>query len=121
MRWIKRSLLLVLCLTGLLLAACNKDVPAQPALEMRILAQDIKFDVKTLTAKVGQPVKLTYINQGSIDHAFKIDGIVNEHKVKPGETHVFQFTPSKAGQFKFVCAMPGHEPAGMVGTLVVDP
>ena len=116
----KRILLFILCFTGLLLAACGKDVPTPSSLEMKILAQDIKFDVKTLTAKVNQPVKLTYINQGSIDHAFKIDGIVDEYKVKPGQTHLFQFTPTKAGQFKFVCAMPGHEPAGMVGTLVVE-
>ncbi len=119
--WIKSILLFVLCLAGLLLVACGEDVPAQPPLEMKILAQDIKFDVKTLTAKVDQLVKLTYINQGSIDHAFKIEGIVDEYKVKPGETHVFQFTPTKAGQFKYVCAMPGHEPAGMVGTLVIEP
>ncbi len=117
---IKRILLLVLCVTGLLLAACGENAPAQAPVALTIRAQDIKFDVKTLTAKVDQPVQLTYINQGSIDHAFKIEGIVDEYKVKPGETHVFLFTPTKAGQFKFVCAMPGHEPAGMVGTLVVE-
>ena len=118
---IKRSLLCILCLAGILLVACGEHAPAQPPLELKILAQDIKFDVKTLNAKVAQPVKLTYINQGSIDHAFKIDGIVDEYQVKPGQTHVFQFTPTQAGQFKFVCAMPGHEPAGMVGILVVEP
>ncbi|MCX6045560.1 MAG: cupredoxin domain-containing protein [Chloroflexi bacterium] len=118
---IKRIILCLLCLTGLLLAACGKDAPAQTPLEIKLLAQDIKFDVKTLTAKVDQPVKLTYINQGSIDHAFKIEGIVDESKVKPGQTHLFEFTPTKVGQFKFVCAMPGHEPAGMVGLLIVEP
>jgi len=117
---IKRIMLFVLCITSLLLVACGEDAPAQPPLEMKILAQDIKFDVKTLTAKVDQPVKLTYVNQGSIDHAFKIEGLVDEYQVKPGQTHVFEFTPTKAGQFKFVCAMPGHEPAGMVGTLFVE-
>lgn len=119
--WLKRSLLCLLCLAGTLLAACGEHVSAPPPLELTILAQDIKFDVKTLNAKVDQPVKLTYINQGSIDHAFKIDGMVDEYQVKPGQTHLFQFTPTQAGQFKFVCAMPGHEPAGMVGTLVVEP
>lgn len=92
-----------------------------PSVELTLHALDIKFDVTTLKVKVKQPVKLTDINQGSIDHAFAIAGLVDEQKVKPGQQVIVPFTPPKAGTFKYRCAMPGHEAAGMVGTLVVEP
>jgi uncharacterized cupredoxin-like copper-binding protein len=111
---------LILCLSVVLLAACGDDTPAQMPLEVTLHAQDIKFDVTTLKVKVKQPVKLTYINEGRIDHAFTIPGLVEEQKIRPGQTMVFTFTPEEVGQFKYVCAMPGHEMAGMVGTLLVE-
>jgi len=117
---IKRTiLLLALCFSILMLVACGDEPAALPPLELTLHAQDIKFDQNVLTAKVNQPVNLTYINEGTIDHAFKIEGLVEEYKVKPGETHIFTFMPKKAGKFKFVCAMPGHAEAGMVGTLTI--
>ncbi len=108
----------LLCLAITVFAACSR-APAQPPLAVTLYAQDIKFDLTTIQAKVNQPVTLTYSNEGSIDHAFAIPDLVEEQKIRPGQTVVFTFTPKQAGQFKFVCAMPGHEMAGMVGTLVV--
>jgi uncharacterized cupredoxin-like copper-binding protein len=108
----------LLCLSLSLLTACS-SAPPQPPLAVTLHAQDIKFDLTTIAAKVNQPVTLTYINQGSIDHAFAIPDLVEEQKIRPGQTAVFTFTPKQAGEFKFVCAMPGHEMAGMVGTLIV--
>ncbi len=116
-----RYLLLValsLCLLGL--AACNDDGTIPPPLAVTIYAQDIKFDMTTMTAKVDQPVTLTYINQGVIDHGFKIEGLVEETNIKPGQTATIEFTPTKAGEYRYICAVPGHEPAGMVGTLLVE-
>jgi nitrite reductase (NO-forming) len=100
-------------------AGCGGSQPAQPPLAVTLHAQDIKFDVTTIQVTVDQPVQLTYINEGVIDHAFAIPGLVAEQKVRPGQTVVFRFTPDKVGQFKYVCVIPGHEMAGMVGTLVV--
>ena len=112
-----------LTLLSLALAACGgSGSAAQPEpLALTLHAQDIKFDVTALAARVNQPVSLTYVNEGAIDHAFAVDGLVDQQKVRPGEAVTFTFTPRAAGAFKFYCAMPGHEMAGMVGTLTVAP
>jgi uncharacterized cupredoxin-like copper-binding protein len=116
-----RSVLLIVCgLCVFIFAACTEDHPAPAPLAVTIHAQDIKFDVTTLTVQVDQPVHLTYINEGMIDHGFKIEGLVEETNIKPGQTLMIQFTPTKAGQYRYICAVPGHEPAGMVGTLLVE-
>jgi uncharacterized cupredoxin-like copper-binding protein len=111
--------LLVVGLGVALLVACGNEQPAQPPLEVTLHAQDIKFDLTTIQAKVGQPVRLTYINEGTIDHSLMITGFVEAEKIRPGQTLEFTFTPEEAGQFKYVCHLPGHELAGMVGTLTV--
>ena len=105
---------LILALTG-----CGGSRPVEPPLAITLIAQDIKFDLTMIEAKVNQPVQLTYSNKGVIDHAFAIPGLVEPQKVRPGQTLVFRFTPTQAGQFKYLCIIPGHEMAGMVGTLVV--
>ncbi len=102
---------------ALSLAACSGS--SLEAQRLTLHARDIAFDVTALEVKANQPVSLTYVNEGLIDHAFKIEGLLDEAKVKPGEMHTFTFTPTQAGQFKFICAMPGHEMAGMAGTLTV--
>ena len=112
-------LLIWCCLWSLV--ACGAAAAAVPPVELTLHAQDIKFDVTTLNVKVHQPVTLTYINQGMIDHSFAIPGLVDEQKVKPGQQVVITFTPPEAGTFSYRCIMPGHEVAGMVGTLLVEP
>ncbi|MGQ0602542.1 MAG: cupredoxin domain-containing protein [Anaerolineales bacterium] len=113
-----RKLTFLIAIVAFSLTACAGQAD-QPAQSLTLRARDIAFDATTLEVKANQPVSLTYVNEGLIDHAFKIEGLLDEQKVKPGEAHTFTFTPIQAGQFKFVCAMPGHEMAGMVGTLTV--
>ncbi len=110
----------LLCLSVILLTACG-NTPDQPPLAVTLHAQDIKFDLTTIEAKVNQPVNLTYINEGSIDHTLAIPDLIDEQKIRPGQSAEFTFTPKHTGQFKFVCTLPGHEMAGMVGTLTVEP
>jgi uncharacterized cupredoxin-like copper-binding protein len=40
-------------------------------------------------------------------------------EVKAGGKLELFVIPTKAGTFKIVCAIPGHEQAGMVGTITV--
>ncbi|MBI3980074.1 MAG: cupredoxin domain-containing protein [Chloroflexi bacterium] len=38
---------------------------------------------------------------------------------EPGETGVLEFTPTDSGTFEFICTLPGHRQAGMIGKLMV--
>jgi plastocyanin len=111
-------LLLFLLVAGLGVAACGEQAAPQT---LTLRARDVKFDVTTLTVKAGQPVALTYINEGVMDHAFQIDKVVSTEKVRPGETRTFHFTIKAPGAYRYICLIPGHELAGMVGVLVVEP
>jgi plastocyanin len=106
---------------SLVMAACGG--PATPAapepLNITLKGEDIKYDITTIEAKVGQTINVTYINTGVLEHTFLIDGLVPEQKVGPGATVNFSFTPPTAGQFTYYCNVPGHREGGMVGTLIV--
>lgn len=114
----KITIFFLLLFALLTMTACGKE--ELPAQKLTIQGLDIKFNVTALTVKAGQPVELTYLNQGVIDHAFKIEGVVDEVKIRPGQAYLFEFVVPNPGEYKFVCAMPGHEIAGMVGTLKVE-
>ncbi len=120
-----RGLAALLVLAGLstALTACGSMVEGASAGEaaqsLSVHAHDIGFDTQSLQASAGQPVALSYVNDGLLEHAFTVNGLAQEQRVRPGQTHVFTFTPSKPGEYRFYCALPGHEAAGMSGTLTV--
>lgn len=112
----------LLVVAALALTACGGGGAAGPEpLNITIKGQDIKFDTPTITAKAGQVVNVTYINEGALDHTFLIDGVVTEQKVAPGATLNFSFTAPAAGTYTYYCNVAGHKEAGMTGTLTVNP
>jgi len=117
---------LVLALVGgLTLVACGSAATAAPPtpapLVINLKAEDIKFDTMSLTAKVGQPVTLNFLNAGSLEHSFVIEALnVKLEHVQAGQTATVTFTPASAGTFDFYCDIPGHKDAGMKGTLTVS-
>jgi len=123
---LKRFLLLttLIAIFGLVLAACGGggDTGSGPApLNVTIRGQDIKFDVTEIKAKVGQTVNVTYINEGTLEHNFIIEGVVPEVKLQPGQKNAFSFTPSAAGSLEYHCTIPGHLEAGMTGKIIIEP
>ena len=84
------------------------------------------FEPSTLTARAGQPIQLALDNSsGKLQHDFDIDatdGVAQPVKVtaQPGQTATVTFTISKPGTYTFYCSQPGHESAGMKGTLTVQ-
>jgi plastocyanin len=113
----------LLVVMALALTACGGGggAPAPEPLNVTLKGQDIKYDVTTITAKAGQVINVTYINEGALDHTFLIDGMVTEQKAAPGQTINFSFTAPAAGTYQFYCDVAGHKEAGMVGTLTVNP
>ena len=84
----------------------------------------MKFEPNTLTAKAGQPIVVTFQNGGQIVHDFTIEqGVPQRIHVlaQPGKSvSTPPFTISKPGSYTFFCSQPGHEAAGMKGTLTVQ-
>lgn len=123
-----------------LIAGCSV-----PPLQISLEASDMAYSVVELRAVAGQPVRMTFLNAGALEHDFnigeiKISGfkyveggmVTHEHgqatgtapqlhvMAMPGERAVAEFTPLRAGRYEFFCSTEGHEQAGMHGTLVVQ-
>lgn len=122
-------------ITLLLLAAC---APASGTVQsITLTLKDISYSQTTLEVTAGQPVALTLVNEGALEHDFSIKTIAvtnisetnsvnhgHSHgdlhaAVRPGETDVLTFTPTEPGTYEFYCHVAGHKAAGMVGQLVV--
>lgn len=79
----------------------------------------LAYEFGKATAKPGK-VTFAMPNQAPIQHNIAIKGPVNGHGaiVGKGGTSTFSAT-LKAGTYTFYCQVPGHEQAGMKGTLTV--
>jgi len=80
-----------------------------------------KYDKSTLTAKAGK-VEITFTNDSPVPHdvAIKGNGVTAgpTEQISGGGTADLTAT-LKPGTYTFYCTVPGHEQAGMTGTLTV--
>ena len=122
-----RSLLLCTGVLGLAVAGCGSSdsgstssstsaspAPAAGGGAVTINMQNIQFAPKDQTVKVGE--KVTWVNQDSVDHDVKAESGANFQSDQFGKGGKFSFTPTKAGEIKYVCTL--HP--GMDGTLTVQ-
>ena len=78
----------------------------------------LAFVQKTLTAPAGK-VTFRFTNKATFDHDFAIKGVGTPTKlVKNGASAEITVT-LKPGTYEYYCTVPGHEQAGMKGTLTV--
>lgn len=89
--------------------------------KITVVGTEFAFSPSSFTLKKGQPVELTFKNNGAFPHNLAITDLsVKTKTIKPGEQDTIQFTPDKTGQFAFLCTVPGHADKGMKGTLTVQ-
>ncbi len=123
---------------GLLLVACCLMACAAEgaprAVELEVAARDVAFDPTALAVPAGAAVTVNLINKGMLEHNW----VVVSATVDPatataadaanqadsglltgGTSTTFTFTAPAAGDYHFVCTVPGHAAAGMVGTFTV--
>jgi plastocyanin len=81
--------------------------------EVEIKLQNIAFDPKDVSVKVGQKVK--WVNEDSVDHNVVANSGASFKSKNFGNGGSFEFTADKAGTIKYVCTI--HP--GMTGTLTV--
>ncbi len=74
-----------------------------------------------LTAEVGDTVRITLINGDPVIHNLYIDefGVATPDLIALEEQAVVEFVVDRAGEFIYYCSIPGHQPVGMFGTLLV--
>jgi plastocyanin len=106
-----------------------KTTPAKPApapaaaapIKVQASPTALAFQEKTLTAKAGENT-FDFTNPSAIPHDFAIKDSSGK---KLGATKVITKSSDtlkidlKPGTYEFYCTVPGHEQAGMKGTLTV--
>lgn len=109
--------LAVLALPAVIAMACAGGGGGGNTVQMT----EFKFEPANLTAKVGQPLRVTLQNAGTVVHDFTIKDLnAASPKVQPKQSVTYEFTPSRAGTFDIICTEPGHQEGGMVGKLTVQ-
>ena len=89
--------------------------------EIPIASSGLKFTKTTATASAGT-VTLSALNPQSSPHDISIkgNGVDQQgNQVSSGGTSTVTVT-LKAGTYEYYCSVPGHEAAGMKGTLTVS-
>lgn len=114
-----------------------------------VRASEFKFEPSTIKVQAGKTTRLTFINDGVVEHDLEVRGLKAEEvrivkqsagltpemashlkeKTSQGTIHVaaapkqqttIEFKASQEGTYQVACTVPGHEQAGMRGELVVS-
>lgn len=131
----KRCLLLLafMCF-ALALVACGGNGSDTISLEFEG-NNDLRFIPASASVSAGSEIEVTLTNVSSIDHTWTLvstntdparvsetDAVngISTGIVSGGDSKTITFSAPAAGSYQFVCTVPGHASAGMVGTLSVD-
>lgn len=135
----KYTVLFALMASLFLLAACGGAAePAGPEpVSLTFTGGDeFRYDPASATVPAGANVTVTYENVGALEHnwllvsdrvdpleATEADAIggATSGVIAGGTSSTFNFVAPQAGEYQYVCTVPGHAAAGMVGTLTVTP
>jgi uncharacterized cupredoxin-like copper-binding protein len=129
-----RRVLLAVAAAALLGGGCGEGAGA-PA-ELAIGIRYSRFVPEMVTAQAGVPVRITLANDDPIAHEWIVgvaevherhrtgsepvhDSVPTEVTVEPYARRVTTVTFVAAGDYEFVCHLPGHEAYGMRGVLRV--
>jgi uncharacterized cupredoxin-like copper-binding protein len=121
------SILTLIAALALLTTACGAarlaaaEKSAAATREITVTATEMSFSPAAIEVPAGQPVKLTFRNNGMVEHNWQgqVDGETILVTARPRQSGSKTFTPRTPGTYKIICSVPGHEQAGMVATLTV--
>ncbi len=130
-----RPIAFLVC-AGLLLAGC---AASPQTTEVQLTMVEFEYQPSEITVTAGQPVRMTLVNNGTLEHDFSIlefpmemtstetgghemgSGMEPEMHASAmvGESMMVEFTPTAPGSYEFFCSVAGHKEAGMAGTITV--
>lgn len=81
---------------------------------------DLAFEPADFTIAANTDVTINLTNSGALPHAFQLeDGSVASDELPGGETGSVTLN-LPPGTYGYICPVPGHADAGMVGTITVE-
>jgi uncharacterized cupredoxin-like copper-binding protein len=108
-----------LVLVGGVSAAQSSTKPS--VVKISALASGLKYSKSVLRAHHGK-VEIVFTNLSTLSHNVRIEN--GEHELGGTKTIAKGRTTAivtlKKGKYNFYCSVPGHEDAGMRGTLIVS-
>jgi len=93
--------------------------PEPNAEKASVSAREWSFSPSRLSLKAGEPVNVTLKNDGTTFHTFTVKGIRFDLRADAGQSLSGALTIPRPGRYTFACSVPGHEQAGMHGTITV--
>jgi len=97
----------------------QEDTASGSAEGITIEGVDIDWNPNEATIPANTDVTITVPNNGVTFHTFVIEEFGIKLELEPGQTKEVVVN-APAGRYQFICDVPGHEEAGMVGTLIVE-
>jgi len=98
------------------LASLNDTKPG----EVRIVSTEFKYAPATVLVAAGRAVTLVLDNSGAeTEHGLFVPALGFRLQAKAGEVARKNTVFEKFGEYEFTCDLPGHQDAGMKGTLIV--
>jgi plastocyanin len=114
-------------LVAVLLGACggggesdddsNSDSARPP--DIVVKAKEYRFEPADLAIDAGRPSVVAIENIGSIPHDLTVKDAGFKITAAKDATRRKTLTVAKPGIYKLYCSLPGHDSAGMRGTLTV--
>ena len=103
---------------GFSFAAVRSPNAARVTTTVTVHMTEYKFDLSTSVVPAGTVV-FNLINDGKTPHNFSIAGMTSDN-LAPAATATMTVDLSTAGDYSYLCTLPGHAEAGMQGTLTVS-
>jgi len=100
-------------------AGQTAPAPVPGADQVRVVARDFSFSPNQVRLAAGGTVNLVLANEGDVLHDVTIPALGFRLEATAGATATGALTVPRPGSYEFFCSVPGHQQAGMSGTLVV--
>lgn len=98
-------------------ASTPSGAGTQPAAATETSLTEFAIDPDDLRVSSGAVLDVT--NEGAIVHNLSVDGVTSD-MLDPGGTGQLDLSELAPGTYTMRCDVPGHEAAGMKGTLTVE-
>ena len=101
-------------------ATPEPDDDADDETSFTVIGVDIAFDVDEMTIPADTDVTVEFINEGAMQHDWVVEDTEFGTSMLSRDESETITVNLPAGEYTYLCTVPGHAPAGMVGTLFVE-